>query len=253
MKNINYKKLAIFIAIPLVLGALIGLITMKGSSSYNGPVPRWLFPVVWSVLYILMGISSYIISDNKKLLNIYKINLIVNLLWPIIFFLFKLKVLAFFWILILILIVGYMIYKFYQENKLSSYLLIPYILWLVFASVILCGIVEYFSSLFMELAFNTRWWDYTGYFFNINGRVCLEGLLFFGFGCTASIYIVTPLLLDLFHKLDKNYVKFLTIILSILFLTDFVFYLTIGPNKGNGITSYDGYTDTINVKFDKLQ
>ena len=83
-----------------------------------------------------MGISSYIISDNKKLLNIYKINLIVNLLWPIIFFLFKLKVLAFFWILILILIVGYMIYKFYQENKLSSYLLIPYILWLVFASVL---------------------------------------------------------------------------------------------------------------------
>jgi len=130
MKNINYKKLAIFIAIPLVLGALIGLITMKGSSSYNGPVPRWLFPVVWSVLYILMGISSYIISDNNK------INLIVNLLWPIIFFLFKLKVLAFFWILILILIVGYMIYKFYQENKLSSYLLIPYILWLVFASVL---------------------------------------------------------------------------------------------------------------------
>lgn len=141
-----------------------------------------------------------------------------------------------------------------EKKKIEK---IKYNIWelilLFFASVILCGIVEYFSSLFMELAFNTRWWDYTGYFFNINGRVCLEGLLFFGFGCTASIYIVTPLLLDLFHKLDKNYVKFLTIILSILFLTDFVFYLTIGPNKGNGITSYDGYTDTINVKFDKLQ
>ena len=134
MKNINYKKLTLFIAIPLVLGGIVGLITVRGTSSYNGPVPRWLFPVVWSVLYILMGISSYIISDNKNLLNIY--NLIVNLLWPIIFFLFKLKVLAFFWILILILIVGYMIYKFYQENKLSSYLLIPYILWLVFASVL---------------------------------------------------------------------------------------------------------------------
>lgn len=136
MKNINYKKLAIFIVIPLVLGGIVGLITIRGASSYNGPVPRWLFPVVWSVLYILMGIASYIISDNKKLLNIYKINLIVNLLWPIIFFLFKLNVLAFFWILILILIVGYMIYKFYQENKLSSYLLTPYILWLVFASVL---------------------------------------------------------------------------------------------------------------------
>ena len=67
-----------------------------------------------------------------------------------------------------------------------------------------------------------------------------------------SIYIVTPLLLDLFHKLDKNYVKFLTIMLSILFLTDFVFYLTIGPNKGNGITSYNSYAYITNVKFDKL-
>ena len=136
MKKIDYKKLALYIAIPLVLGVIVGLITMKASLSYNGPVPRWIFPIAWSILYVLMGISSYFISDNKNLLNIYKINLIVNLLWPIIFFLFKLKVLAFFWILILILIVGYMIYKFYQENKLSSYLLIPYILWLVFASLL---------------------------------------------------------------------------------------------------------------------
>lgn len=136
MKKIDYKKLALYIAIPLVLGVIVGLITMKASLSYNGPVPRWIFPIAWSILYVLMGISSYFISDNKNLLNIYKINLIVNLLWPIIFFLFKLKVFAFFWILILILIVGYMIYKFYQENKLSSYLLIPYILWLVFASVL---------------------------------------------------------------------------------------------------------------------
>ena len=85
---------------------------------------------------ILYRNEQKFLADNKNLLNIYKINLIVNLLWPIIFFLFKLKVLAFFWILILILIVGYMIYKFYQENKLSSYLLTPYILWLVFASVL---------------------------------------------------------------------------------------------------------------------
>lgn len=140
-----------------------------------------------------------------------------------------------------------------EKKKIEK---IKYNIWefilVFFASVILCGIAEYFSSLFMELAFNMRWWDYTGYFFNINGRVCLEGLLFFGFGCTVSIYIVTPLLLDLFHKLDKNYVKFLTIILSILFLTDFVFYLTIGPNKGNGITSYNSYAYITNVKFDKL-
>ena len=67
---------------------------------------------------------------------IYKNRLVVNLLWPIIFFLFKLKVLAFFWILALILIVGYMMYEFYRENKLSSYLLIPYMLWIIFASIL---------------------------------------------------------------------------------------------------------------------
>ena len=136
MKKIDYKKLALYIAIPLVLGVIVGLITMKASLSYNGPVPRWIFPIAWSILYVLMGISSYFISDNKKLLNIYKISLVVNLLWPIIFFLFKLKVLAFFWILALILIVGYMMYEFYRENKLSSYLLIPYMLWIIFASIL---------------------------------------------------------------------------------------------------------------------
>lgn len=136
MKKIDYKKLALYIAIPLVLGVTVGLITMKASLSYNGPVPRWIFPIAWSILYVLMGISSYFISYNKKLLNIYKISLAVNLLWPIIFFLFKLKVLAFFWILALILIVGYMMYEFYRENKLSSYLLIPYMLWIIFASIL---------------------------------------------------------------------------------------------------------------------
>lgn len=116
-----------------------------------------------------------------------------------------------------------------------------------FASVVLCGIVEYFSSLYMELIFHMRWWDYTGYFFNINGRICLEGLLFFGFGCTASIYFVTPFLLDLFHKLDKAFVKYLAIMLSVLILIDLSFYLTIGPNNGNGITSYKDSINDINV------
>ena len=83
-----------------------------------------------------MGISSYIVRDDKELMNIYKVNLGINILWPIIFFSLKLRVLAFFWILILILVVGYMIYRFYNKNKISAYLLIPYILWLVFASIL---------------------------------------------------------------------------------------------------------------------
>ena len=142
MKKINYKTLAIYIAIPLILGTIVGLITSKQSSNYGGPVPGWIFPVVWSILYILMGISSYLVSDNRELLKIYYLNLIVNLLWPIIFFSLGLKILAFFWILALILIVGYMIYRFYNKNKLSAYLLIPYLLWLIFAAFLNLSMIK---------------------------------------------------------------------------------------------------------------
>ena len=136
MKKIDYKELIKYIAVPLVLGAIVGLITKNQSSNYDGIVPGFVFPIVWSILYILMGISSYIVRDDKELMNIYKVNLGINILWPIIFFSLKLRVLAFFWILILILVVGYMIYRFYNKNKISAYLLIPYILWLVFVSVL---------------------------------------------------------------------------------------------------------------------
>lgn len=142
MKKINLKKLAIYIAVPLVLGAIVGIITSKQSSNYGGPVPGWIFPVVWSILYILMGISSYLIRENNELLRIYYLNLAVNLLWSIIFFSLGLKTLAFFWILILILIVGYMIYKFYNESKLAAYLQIPYILWLVFAAFLNLSMIK---------------------------------------------------------------------------------------------------------------
>lgn len=132
----DYKKLLFYIVVPLLLGTIVGFLTSSGTSSYNGFVPGWIFPIVWTILYILMGISSYLINNNKKLINIYWLNLIVNLTWPFIFFTFDLKILAFFWILVLIIIVGYMIYEFYKENKVSGYLLIPYLLWLIFASVL---------------------------------------------------------------------------------------------------------------------
>ena len=124
MKKINYKTLAIYIAIPLILGTIVGLITSKQSSNYGGPVPGWIFPVVWSILYILMGISSYLVSDNRELLKIYYLNLIFNLLWPIIFFSLGLKISAFFWILALILIVGYMIYRFYNKNNAVNFFVV---------------------------------------------------------------------------------------------------------------------------------
>lgn len=134
--KIDYKKLILYAFIPLILGGIVGFITSKESSNYDGIVPGIVFPIVWSILYILMGISSYLIRDNKELINIYKVNLVVNLLWPIIFFSFGFKVFAFFWILVLLLIVGYMTYRFYNINRTSGYLLIPYVLWLIFASIL---------------------------------------------------------------------------------------------------------------------
>lgn len=136
MKKNDYKKLILYIAIPLLLGGIVGFITSKESMNYNGIVDEWVFPIVWSILYILMGISSYIVRNNKKLMSIYKVNLVINLLWLIIFFTLNFKVFGFFWILLLILVVGYMMYKFYNKNKISAYLLIPYLLWLIFASIL---------------------------------------------------------------------------------------------------------------------
>ncbi len=136
MKKNDYKKLILYIAIPLLLGGIVGFITSKESMNYNGIVDEWVFPIVWSILYILMGISSYIVRNNKKLMSIYKVNLVINLLWPIIFFTLNFKVFGFFGILLLILVVGYMMYKFYNKNKISAYLLIPYLLWLIFASIL---------------------------------------------------------------------------------------------------------------------
>lgn len=142
MKKRNIIELIIYVFGPLVLGTIVGLLTSSSTQNFNGPVPRWIFPVVWSILYILMGISSYLVRDNKRLIRIYVLSLIVNLLWSFIFFTFNLRVLGFFWILALILIVGLMIYEFYKENKTAAYLLIPYILWLIFASILNLSLIK---------------------------------------------------------------------------------------------------------------
>lgn len=142
--KINIKKLAISILIPLGLGFLVGLLSGSGDG-YNEIIqpsfapPGWLFPVVWSILYILMGVSDYLVKDNlntNSSLSIYKIQLVVNLLWSFIFFKFKLFLLSFLGILLLIFLVIKMIKKFLSINKTSAYLQIPYLLWIIFAAIL---------------------------------------------------------------------------------------------------------------------
>lgn len=131
--KINYKNLVLFILVPLLLGGVVGIVSVSGSS-IDSVLPSWIFPVVWSILYILMGVSSYIIySKIGEIDLVYKLQLIVNLIWPFIFFKFRLFVLAFIWIMVLILLVIIMIRNYFYKDRLASYLQIPYLIWLFVA------------------------------------------------------------------------------------------------------------------------
>lgn len=134
--KINYKKLTIFILIPLLLGSIIGIITVP-NANIDSILPSWIFPVVWTILYTLMGISSYIIHEKtNEIPKIYTYQLALNLLWSFIFFKFKLFTLAFIWILFLILLVIIMIKEFLSINKTAGYLQIPYLIWLIIAAIL---------------------------------------------------------------------------------------------------------------------
>lgn len=136
MKKINYKLLAIFIIIPIVIGTLVGLLTVK-NSNIDSILPSWIFPVVWTILYTLMGISSYLIYRDRNIIpKIYFIQLFFNYTWVFIFFSFKAYLLAFIWIIILIVLVVLMIKEFLSLNKNSGYLQIPYLVWLLIAAIL---------------------------------------------------------------------------------------------------------------------
>lgn len=145
---IHIKKL-FYLSLPLISGSLIGLIISKSinySMLIKPPLspPSITFPIVWTIIYILMGISYLIFKNNtfytKKEDTIYYLQLIVNLLWSIFFFIFKWYFFTIIWTILLLILVIYLIYLFYNKNKLSAYLNIPYLLWLIFATYLTIGI-----------------------------------------------------------------------------------------------------------------
>ena len=144
--NKNIKSLIASIALPLLVGATAALFTsnaMKEFAVLNQPPlspPAWLFPVVWTILYTLMGISSYLIltsNESKeeiaKAIRVYGYQLVVNFLWPTFFFNFGWYLFAFLWLLLLWGLVLFMILRFKEINKLAACLNIPYLIWLTFA------------------------------------------------------------------------------------------------------------------------
>lgn len=137
------------ILIPVLVGAIVGFI-ISGQIDYNSlkqpPLapPSIAFPIVWSILYILMGVSYGILETNSLIdsdINfIYYFQLFVNALWSIFFFVFKLRLFSFLWILLLLVLVIIMVIKFYRKNKTAGLSQIPYLLWVAFATYLNLGI-----------------------------------------------------------------------------------------------------------------
>ena len=138
------KVYIVSILIPLLVGGIIAWITssqMEAFENLNQPAlspPGILFPIVWSILYILMGVSYAILKTNDlvddKVNRIYYLQLLVNALWSIIFFNLQWRLFAFFWLLLLIGLVIAMIVIFYKKKKIAGLLQIPYLVWCAFAA-----------------------------------------------------------------------------------------------------------------------
>lgn len=146
-KNIWLNLFYIFF--PLIMGSIIGLI-ISNSISYNNLVkpplapPSILFPIVWTIIYLLMGISYFILkknnNDNIIISIVYYTQLFVNLLWSIIFFVLEWRLFSIIWIILLDLLVILMIYLFSKKEKISAYLNILYLAWILFATYLTIGI-----------------------------------------------------------------------------------------------------------------
>ena len=138
-----------YIFFPLIIGLSVSLLT-QGSFNLQElkqpPLspPGILFPIVWTILYLLIGISYYLYKKNtyteKTEIIIYYTQLLVNALWTIIFFTLKLRFFSIIWILILVILIYTLITLFKQKYKPSAYLLIPYLIWCIFATYLTIGI-----------------------------------------------------------------------------------------------------------------
>ena len=152
-KKVDIKLLAKCIAIPILVGAVAGCISgggMRVFVSVNQPPlspPAWAFPCVWTILYTLMGISSYWIMTSGakedqiyKAMSLYWYQLAVNFLWPTFFFNFRWYLFSFFWLVLLWVLVLAMILRGWRIDKRAAYINIPYLVWLTFAGYLNLGI-----------------------------------------------------------------------------------------------------------------
>ena len=151
--KIRWKTLIGAIALPLVVGGISALISMGGMKHFeeiNQPPlapPGWLFPIAWTILYVLMGIASYLVltarkgeEETVKALSVYVVQLAFNFMWSIFFFSLELYTFAFLWLIVLFALIVVTTVRFYRIDKRAAYLLIPYLAWVAFAGYLNLGV-----------------------------------------------------------------------------------------------------------------
>ena len=149
----NWKTLVLFILIPLAVGGASALFTMDSMMTFDTVLkpplspPGWLFPVVWTVLYTLMGIASYLVyasdasaEQKNKALWLYGIQLAVNFFWSPIFFNLQAYLFAFIWLMLLWVLIIATTIAFWRISKTAGILMLPYLVWVTFAAYLNLGI-----------------------------------------------------------------------------------------------------------------
>ena len=153
MKKENWKVYAFWIGLSELVGILAGLLTRSGMQIYTEMVnkppltpPAIVFPIVWTILYALMGISAARIwlapesAERNRGLTVFVAQLIVNFFWPLFFFNLQAYGFAVLWLILLWVLVLYMILTFYKTDRLAAWLQVPYLLWLTFAAYLNLGV-----------------------------------------------------------------------------------------------------------------
>ena len=153
MNKLNWKNTAFWILIAEAVGLLAGLLSRQGTEVFQDTVtqpplspPMWLFPVVWGILYALMGVSASFVSqtsdspERRRGLNLMVTQLVVNFFWPLFFFNLQAYGFSLLWLLLLWALVLWMILTFRKTSPLAALLQIPYLVWLTFAVYLNAGV-----------------------------------------------------------------------------------------------------------------
>ena len=145
MDHQKWKVYAAFIGLAEAVGLFSGLLSRSGAQVYAQTVikpplspPGWIFPVVWTVLYILMGVAAGLVVksgdvDSRSALAFYYLQLGLNVLWPLVFFRWEWLSVAAVWLLLLTAAVYATWRRFREINPVAGWLLVPYLLWCLFA------------------------------------------------------------------------------------------------------------------------